>query len=178
MVTERPSSVLSRLNPRILILAAVVLVPVGWMAYTFTELSLSGGIETVGDYKQVDLKSMGNFPFNEATGTLNDVPKLYADLDGKKVLLIGEQYVDYTSASMVDRFQLVYSIQKCCFGGPPKVQERVFARVPAGGKKVPVYGGMLAKVYGTLHVRPIVENGRVTSVYDMDIERVEPMTQG
>lgn len=178
MATEKRGSVLSRINPRMLVIAAVILGPLGWMVYIFAEQSLSHGIETVGNYKQVDLKAMGNFPFSDVSGTLTDIPQVYANLDGQKVLLIGEQYAGDSSAPVVDKFQLVYSIQKCCFGGPPKVQERVFAKVPQGGRRVPMYGsGTLAKVYGTLHVRPIVEHGQITSVYDMDIERVEPMGQ-
>src|ERR1035437_2054469 len=86
MATDKRTSVLSRINPRMLIIAAVILGPLGWMVYIFAQQSLSGGIETVGDYKQVDLKAMGNFPFSEVSGTVADVPKLYADLDGKKVL--------------------------------------------------------------------------------------------
>jgi len=36
-----------------------------------------------------------------------------------------------------------------------------------------VYPG-LAKVYGTLYVRAIRENGKVVSLYDMEVERIEP----
>ena len=46
------------------------------------------------------------------------------------------------------------------------------AKVP-NGKRVYVYSG-LAKVYGTLHIRAIRENGKVVSLFDLDVERIEP----
>jgi hypothetical protein len=170
-VTQTTSSrSTSAFNPRLLVLILVIAAPLGWMAYTFVKLSVTGGIEQVGDYKQVDLKSMGNFTFDDRKGTVKDVPEQYRALDGQKVLLVGQMYADLSADDMVNSFQLVYSIQKCCFGGPPKVQERVFAQAP-GGKKVPVYSA-LAKVYGILHVRTKIEGGKVVSLYDMDVEKV------
>ena len=172
VATDKSQSVLGRVNPRLLVIAAVILLPVAWMMWTFVKLTMSSGIETVGEYTTVDLKSLGYFPFNEVDGTIADVPKQFAALDGKKMFLIGQMYVDTSTAPYVDRFQFVYSIQNCCFNGPPKVQERVFAQVPPGGRKVPVFSG-LAKVYGTLHVRIVKENGKIVSLYEMDVEKVE-----
>jgi hypothetical protein len=157
------------LNPRMLVLLLLIVVPVGWIVWTFADQALSGGISDKGDYKLVNLKAMGNFPFNDVTGTLNDVPPQFRGLDGQKVIFEGQMYVDYTTAPQVERFQLVYSIQDCCFNGPPKVQERVFAFAK---KPVPVYN-QLARVYGTLHIRTKTENGKIVSVFDMDVEKVE-----
>lgn len=159
---------------RMVLLVAVICLPVAWMTYTFIKLTVSSGIEQVGNYKQVDLKSMGNFPFDDTADDERTVPEVYRKLDGQKVLLIGQMYVDFTAEPLVDRFQLVYSIQNCCFNGPPKVQERVFAHVPEGStKKMPVYGG-LTEVYGTLHIKAVKEKGRVVSLYDMDVEKLRP----
>lgn len=160
-----------RFNPRILIFLGVLALPLGWMVYTFVSLSISGGIEQRGDYKEVNLKAMGNFPFNDRIDTEQQVPEIYRKLDGKKVLLVGQMYSDF-SAAQTDRFQLVYSIANCCFGGPPKVQERVFCHMPAG-KPTPIYGG-LSSVYGTLRIRAMKENGIVVSLFDMDVERIKP----
>ena len=162
------------INLRLVGFIAVVCLPVAWMTYTFIKLSVSSGIEQVGDYKQVDLKSMGNFPFDDTFDTEQAVPEVYRKLDGQKVLLIGRMYVDFTAEPTVDRFQLVYNIANCCFNGPPRVQERVFAHVPAGSnKKMPVYADM-TEVYGTLHVRTLREKGHVISLYDMDVEKMRP----
>ncbi|HWH72232.1 MAG TPA: hypothetical protein VNT26_22915, partial [Candidatus Sulfotelmatobacter sp.] len=88
-VVARPRK---RINLRMLILIAVICLPVAWMTYTFIKLTVSSGIEQVGDYKRVDLKSMGNFPFDDTTGAEKDVPEVYRQLDGQKVLLIGQMY--------------------------------------------------------------------------------------
>ena len=173
-VTDNSQSVLSRINMRMVILAVVVLLVLGWPVMIGLQQYWTGGIVARGDYLEVNLKAMGDFSFSEIEGTVADVPKKYAELDGKKLLLVGQMYADQSSAPSVDRFQLVYSIQNCCFNGPPKVQERVFAQVPPRGRKVPVFGG-LTKVYGTLHVRAVRENGRVVSLYDLDVEKVEEL---
>lgn len=163
-----------KLNLRLIGLMAVICLPVAWMTYTFIKLNASSGIEQVGEYKRVDLKSMGNFPFDEVYDTEKAVPELYRKLDGQKLLLVGQMYVDFTAEPTVDRFQLVYSIQNCCFNGPPRVQERVFAHVPQGNtRKMPVYGG-LVEVYGTIHVKAQREKNRVVSVFDMDVEKIQP----
>jgi hypothetical protein len=172
---QKPAIRLSKsVNSRMIALIAVICLPVAWMTYTFVKLSSSAGIEDMGGYKRVDLKAMGNFPFDDAFDGEQAVPAVYRQLDGQKVLLIGQMYVDFTTEPLVDRFQLVYSIQNCCFNGPPKVQERVFAHVPSGStEKMPVYSG-LAEVYGTLHIRAQREKGRVVSLYDMDVEKIRP----
>ena len=49
-------------------------------------------IEQVGDYKEVNLKAMGNFPFDETSDDVKQVPEIYRKLDGQKVLLTGEMF--------------------------------------------------------------------------------------
>jgi hypothetical protein len=71
-------------------------------------------------------------------------------------------------------FELVYSIAKCCFGGPPQVQERVFAHVPKD-MRIPNLTYSFANVYGTIHVGVKEDNGVVTSVYDLDVQKIEPL---
>jgi len=165
--TEQQKSVF---NPRLIVILLVVLLPAGWFVWTFARLTLSGGIEQAGQYKWVNLKEMGNFPFNEVTGSEQDVPARFRQLDGQKVLFDGQMYVERETGDRVREFQLVYSIQNCCFNGPPKVQERVFAH---SASPVPYFYQELAKVYGTLHIRVRRENGKVISLFDMDVEKVE-----
>ena len=130
------------------------------------------GIKDVGGgYKEVNLKAMGNFVFDGQNGTVSDVPPQYRALDGQKVVLVGEMYSS-VGAAEVSRFELVYSIAKCCFGGPPKVQERVFCVVPNDGT-VPILGGQ-ARVTGTLHVAAQKEGDTINSLYTLDVHKVEP----
>jgi hypothetical protein len=72
------------------------------------------------------------------------------------------------------RFQLVYSIAKCCFGGPPKVQERVWLQVPPE-MKVPNISGAFARVSGTLKIDLNRQEGKATQVYVMDMDKLEPL---
>jgi hypothetical protein len=104
-------------------------------------------------------------------GTLNDVPAIYRDLDGKKVVLEGFPYPTNYSGDAVPEFQFVYNIAKCCFGGPPKVQERVFAHTK-DGSAIATPLQQFATLEGTLHVRLKKEAGHAVSLYDLDIEKV------
>jgi hypothetical protein len=176
--TKLPLS--QRINFRIIIFAGIVLFLLGWPVYTFLSETLTHGIHNKGSYKEVDLKAMGNFEFDRDTGTINDVPKDYRNLEGQKVLLSGEIFAPREAGPNVEQFELVYSIQKCCFNGPPRVQERVFSTVSKTNKNVRVRGEGYHKVMGTLHVTvkrdklPNGELGGVTEVYHLDVDSIEP----
>ena len=87
-------------------------------------------------------------------------------------MLVGEQYLSRSMRGPDLEFDLVYSITKCCFNGPPQIQHFVKCK-SLPNKKIDYYSG-LVKVVGTLHVGVQSENGRVSSVYRMDVESVEP----
>ncbi len=165
-----------RINFRMIAVAAVVMFLIGYPVYMYVEAAMNGGVKKVGDVAEVDLKALGNFPFDEVNGTLKDVPPRYRELDGKKVILQGYPYVTNYAGDEIPEFQFVYNIAKCCFGGPPKVQERVFAHAPKGGT-VPNYSGSFATMEGTLHVRPQVDGGKIVSLYDLDIDKIALVQQ-
>ena len=146
--------------------------PFVWFGYVFLHQELTQGVEQHGDYAKVDLKSLGNFPLDGSNGTISDVPAKFRDLDGKRVVLEGFMYTPNAATPQVNNFQFVYSITKCCFNGPPLVQERVFARVP-GGKAVPYFDYQLVRVVGTLHVNVVKEAGIIMSVYTLDVEKLD-----
>ena len=160
-------------NWRLLLFVAVVATPFIWAGYSFLSSTMTGGIHHYGDYTFVELKPMGNFGFDDQAGRLTDVPREFRELDGKRVKLQGMMYAGMYGGAQVANFELVYNIQKCCFSGPPKVQERVFVHSP-GSKLVPYYNQMV-DVVGKLHVR-IKRNdvGTVESVYDLDLENLNP----
>ena len=163
-----------RINFRIILFAVVVLFLIGTPVYIFLKENLTGGIETVGNMKKVDLKAMGNFPFDEINGTVNDIPDRYRQLDGQKVQLEGQVFDDTEAGDRMTRFQLVYSIAKCCFGGPPKVQERVWVVVPPD-MKVPNLSYQYARISGTLKIDLNRQEGKATQVYLMKMDQLEPM---
>src|SRR6266550_1460267 len=91
---------------------------------------------------------------------------------GTQVMPVGEQYLSGRSRGPQLEFDLVYSIAKCCFNGPPQIQHFVKCKAMPG-KNIDTYVGLVRAV-GTLHVGVQNENGRVSSVYRMDVESVEP----
>ena len=161
----------SRINFRMIAFAGIVLFLLGWPVYTFLSESLTGGIHKHGDLKEVDLKALGFFEIDPATATLKDVPEKYRALDGQKVKLSGEVFSPFAAKGKITEFTLVYSIQKCCFNGPPKVQERVFATV-ASDKKVEYEGDGYHDVVGTLHVtmKRDPKTKELTEVYHIDVD--------
>jgi|SRR5688572_12469756 len=161
---------------RVGLVVGLVVFFVGFALYETFNLVWRGGVIDKGNYFEVDLKSMSNFEMDQRSGTLADVPERYRKLDGKKVLLQGEVApADFTLGRGSD-FLLCYSVAKCCFGGPPKVQHFVSCRVSKDyqGKRLPewMWNGQI-KVFGTMHVKMKKEGDLTTSIYQLDVERIE-----
>src|SRR5687767_4391364 len=103
-----------RITPRMLIFAAVILIPIGYMVYLFADTWRSHGIwderdARYGSYKKVDLKAMSLFQLNQVSAADSDIPPEYRALDGKRVMLVGEQYLTSQSRGAQLEFDLVYS---------------------------------------------------------------------
>jgi hypothetical protein len=165
-----------QINFRMLTILAVFGGLVGYPVYQFIKASQNGGIEHTADGDLVDLKAIGNFPFNEMAGTINDVPAKWRALDGKQVILDGYVYAPNSSGDRVNQFQFVYNVTKCCFSGPPQVQERVFAVTPKGGMPDP---GMytMVRISGKMHVEVVKdETGKVSSIYRLDVNGAQLKT--
>lgn len=160
-----------RINLRMIIVGAVFGCLIGYPVYMLVDASINHGVKQMGDVAKVDLKALGNFPFDEVNGTITDVPRQYRELDGKKVLLEGFPYVTKYAGDEAPEFEFVYNVAKCCFGGPPKVQERVFAKARPG-QSVPNYHRMFATLEGTLHVKVDKEEGRAKTLYTLDIDKI------
>jgi hypothetical protein len=164
------------MNARIAVFTIVMLLLVGTPAYLYFDSVASGGVKDLGNgLLQVDLKALSTFPFDQENGTIADVPQKWRDLDGKKIVVIGEMWEPYSTDQGVKQFALVYSIAKCCFNGPPQIQHFVQSRT-VGNYAAGYYQGPV-RVTGTLHVNVVKndETGKVTSVYQLDVERVEPV---
>jgi hypothetical protein len=162
-----------RFNFRIIGFGLFVLMLLGYPMYVYVDSVVSGGIKDAGDgYKLVDLKAMSSFLFDQNAGTINDVPAKWRALDGQRVILEGEMWQPTSAGNSVDTFELVYSIAKCCFSGPPQIQHFIHSKV-VDGKSVGYYPG-LVRVRGTLHVDVKKDAGKIVSVYQFDVEDVEP----
>src|SRR4051812_28573199 len=153
-----------RINVRMIVFFGVIGLLIGYPVYWFVHEQLTGGISDAGGgYKEVDLKAMSLFNFDQSNGKLTDIPQKWRDLDGKKVILYGEMWQPYSANSQVAGFDLCYSIAKCCFSGPPQVQHFVQSKV-INGKNADYYSG-LVKATGTLHVNVKRDAEKVSSVY-------------
>jgi hypothetical protein len=163
-----------RINIRMVAFGLIVLALIGVPLYWYLSVALTGGIHDAGNgYKDVDLYSMVTFPFDQKYGTIDDIPTKYRELNGQKVILTGEMVPTNSAAPEINNFSLVYSVAKCCYGTAPQVQHFIHSTVLNNGK-VPYYGG-LVKVSGTLHVNVKKSEGKVDSVFQFDVEDVQPV---
>ena len=165
-----------RFNFRMLIFIGVIALMVGYPLYWMIHMQLTGGVEKVaGGNTYVDLKAMSLFHFDQENGTIDDVPQKWRALDGQKVVVVGEMWQPYSAGNLVVGFELVYSIAKCCFSGPPQIQHFVQCRV-VPGKTAGYYSGPV-EVTGTMRVKVTRDElGKITGVYHMEVEEVKPVS--
>jgi len=164
-----------RINIRMLIFFGVLALMVGYPVYIYVDSVMHEGIKDIGGgYKEVDLKAMSVFPFDQTNGTIDDIPIKWRQLDGSKVVANGEMWQAMSAARYVDSFDLVYSITKCCFSGPPQIQHFVHCRASSGAQLEDLPG--LVRVKGTLHIKVTRDQGKVSGVYWMDVDSVEQDT--
>jgi hypothetical protein len=170
---EARESLAERLNLRVVLFVAVVLVPVMALGYVYFKAAFGSGIEARDDgYVFVDLQKMSSFSFDQRNGTLEQVPEQWRALDGKQVILEGEMWSTKSSAPELSEFDLVWSVANCCFTGSPQVQHFVHSKTADGGT-VPYYAEPV-RVKGRLKVDVTRSEGQVTGVYHLDVESVEP----
>ncbi|CAN5551100.1 hypothetical protein BH09PLA1_BH09PLA1_31060 [soil metagenome] len=166
-----------RITPQMIVFALLILGIFGGLGYVYLDSAISGGIKDIGNgFKQVDLKAMSTFSLDQVNGTVDDVPKKWRELDGQKVVVYGEMWEPMSAGNgRVAGFDLCYSIAKCCFSGPPQVQHFVKARVSPN--HAAYYYPNQVKVSGVLHVNVVrdAEAGKLTQVYAMDVESIEPV---
>ena len=174
-VASNKPSLSERINFRMIAVTAVVLFLVGYPVYQYVAASLNHGIKERADgVAEVDLKSLGNFPFDDTNGTVNDIPTIWRKLDGKRVALEGFMFAPDSAGDNISSFQFVYNITKCCFNGPPRVQERIFAQM-AGNQQAP-YSSQEVRCTGLLKVLLRKnEVGKIVIVYAMLVDQVEPI---
>jgi len=164
---------LRRVNWRLLLLLGIVVLIIGWVLWIYVQTYVTGGIIDRGSYLEVDLKAISLFEMDQANATDESIPRQFRALDGQRVLLIGEMYQPFFAGDgEVSKFDLVYSIAKCCVTASPKIQHFVKAAVMPG-RRCSTYSG-LVKVIGTFHVGVQKAGGRVSSIYRIDVESVQP----
>ena len=160
-------------NWRIVLFSSLLVLIVGTPAYVYLKAATSGGISQHGDLVEVDIYAMSSFEFDPNNGTTADVPKRYRDLDGKRVLLRGEMWEPRSAAGQVKSFDLVYSIARCCIGPAQKVQHFIRSTTQKG-RTIEFHSGQV-NVVGILHVNVVRTEGYIQSVYQLEVETVDPV---
>jgi hypothetical protein len=172
-VAPRPP-VWKRLNWRVVLLFAVIMLPVFAFFYEWARQAISGGIINRGSYYEVNLKAMSSFDMDQSNGQPSDIPAKFRALEGKPVLLVGEMWSPRDAGDgSLGYFQLVYSRTKCCFNGPPLAQHFVDSNVKRGVSAS--YSDGMVRVWGTLHIKFRKEGPVIKSVYEVDVDNVEEM---
>jgi len=174
-VSPATPSLASRINIRIIAFAVIMLGIVGLPFGLWLYSELNGGVVNHGSYASVDLKAMSLFDMDQYNATMEDIPKKWRDLEGRKVLMTGEMWhATYAGNDEIRYFQLVYSIQKCCFNGPRLAQHFVDGKVVKGAH-AKYYDGVV-EVFGTVHVSINKDKkGVITSIYHVDVDDVRPI---
>lgn len=160
------------INIRMIVFAAVMVGLISAPVYMYLDAVVHGGIKQTADGLEVDLKAMSLFPFDQTNGTIDDVPKKWRDLEGKKVVCYGEIWAPQSAGRYISSFDLCYSITKCCFSGPPQIQHFVHCKAVKNADLE--YAPNLVKAKGTLHVKVTRDAGKVSGVYWMDVDSIEP----
>ena len=162
-----------RVNWRVVAFVGVLAFLFGVPTYQYLRAAMTGGItEGANGAKLVDFKAMVSFPFDQQFGTADDVPARYRALDGQTVVLRGEIAPSGSAGKKVGDFALVYSVAQCCYSGPPQIQHFVQCTV-ADDAKVDYVGGPVV-VRGTLSVDVAREDGQITGVYHLKVNRLDP----
>jgi hypothetical protein len=163
-------------NARMVVFCAIVLLLIAWPFYSYLTARMNHGIRDRGDYKEVDLAQLGDFEFDQGTGTIANVPARFRALDGQKVLIRGKVFNPQPSEDGMVSFQIVSA--NADNRRPPHVQERVFGTVPASQFKQDLSANSY-KALGTMHI--VLKQGRygegetgVVEIFHIQAQSVQP----
>ena len=145
-----------------------------------------GSVETVDGYLQVGFDKLAGFQvfmlyhvtdpvrLTSVQKLSRPIPDFIKSLDNRKIALQGFMLPLKLENARATEFLIMKSRSMCCYGIPLRINEWVDVRMQGDGVKsimdVPL------TVYGTLHVGEIDKNGRISSIYQLDGEKMdEPM---
>jgi hypothetical protein len=138
-------------------------------------LTTRGSIRREGNTYVTDMRTLSGFEMSQTDATNDDIPEACRKMDGKCVRVTGQMWCANTSDQRVKHFEMIYSVNGCCFTGPPKIQHLLEATVANGGD-VPYYINKPVNVTGILHVGIHRNNGEIESIYRLDVQDVQPQS--
>ena len=145
-----------------------------------------GPIEAVDGYLPVGFDKLAGFKifliaqmtdpvrFTYVQKLKQPIPGIIKSLDNREVAVKGFMLPLKLENARVAEFLLMRNRSMCCFGIPLQINEWIQVRMKGDGVKSIMDQPLT--VYGTLHVGEIVKDGRISSIYQMDGEKMdEPM---
>lgn len=118
---------------------------------------------------KVTFHELAGFPY-PSSATLQEapaIPSAVQELDGKLVAISGYMLPIKLQGARVSQFLLMRSVNTCCFGIPPNLNEIILVDSPEGGIKslmdVPV------TFVGQLDVEPMTEGDAIVGIYRMKV---------
>ena len=117
-----------------------------------------------GDPIKTSFSVLSSFTYKEGM----TLPKEVTDLDEKVVTISGSMQREVPGSNPVEQFLLVNDACGC--NGTPFLNEIVFCDM-AQGTTTDIFPGIVT-IEGTLYVGEVVEDGVVTSLYNLDVDRI------
>ncbi|HUB25027.1 MAG TPA: hypothetical protein VL992_06325 [Tepidisphaeraceae bacterium] len=170
------ASIVKKINFRVVLLAAIAFLFVGYPFFFWARDMFDGGIVNHGNYADVNLKAMSDFDLDQMNGQITDVPLRFRQLEGKRVAMLGQMWApNYAGDGSLKYFMLCYNRAKCCFAGPPLAQHFVDSYVKPGATAY--YDDGMVRVWGTLHVRFRRDptTGVIKAIYMCEVDRVDDL---
>ena len=99
----------------------------------------------------------------------NRIPQPIKNLNGQRVAVDGFMLPLRVENGKITEFLILRDQSMCCYGAVPKINEWISVRMPPGQGVKPLMD-VKVKFYGTLKVGPVVENGYLVGIYEMDGE--------
>jgi hypothetical protein len=145
-----------------------------------------GPLETVNGYLQVGFDRLACFQvfvhhrmvdpvrFTSVPYLSRPIPDFIKSLDNHEIALRGFMLPLKLGNGRVTEFLIMRNRSMCCFGKPLHVNEWVHVRMNGDGVKSIMDQPLT--VYGTLHVGEIVKDGQMSSIYQLDGEKMDEPT--
>jgi hypothetical protein len=132
-------------------------------------------------YLKLSFDYLASFPIALPTGadatdekvvakkTDAQIPARVKDFNGKKASITGYMIPVKMEKGLVTEFLLMRNTLACCYGTTPNVNEWVTVKMKKG---VPPTMDVPVEFYGELRVKPLIESGYLSAIYQLDGERM------
>lgn len=121
-------------------------------------------------------RSLGAFTFDQVNGTVSDIPWQIRALDGKHVTVTGYIWAPISAnGKSITSFELTNDLGSSYQAQPPLVQHFIHAVVPP--EYSAQYSDGLVRLHGIFHVDVKHDAGRVSRVFSITLQRIEPISK-